>query len=232
VNQRLSVPAYFVPGPEWTRLVHGAPFVGMAVMNRASGPGSEPDETYAPVLAHARTRGVVILGYVDTANASRSAEEVMLDIARYFDWYQVDGIFFDRTAVSCAELERFLRPLYEHVKARNPSSVVVLNAGAPVLECFMTASDVVVEFEGAAVAYRDAQLPRWRTHYHPSRFWHIVYGTEVAALDEVLHMSRSRRAGWLTVTDQALEPAPPDVYLYDRLPHGALWSGLLRALAR
>jgi hypothetical protein len=231
LTPRLAIPAYFVPGPEWIRLVHGAPVVGMAVMNRASGPGSELDETYLPVLTEARARGVVTLGYVDTANATRDAEDVKVDVGRYFDWYQLDGIFFDRAAVSCAELEAFFRPLYAHVKTHNPSSVVVLNAGVPVPECFMTSTDVVVEFEGAADAYREADFPHWRTGYDPSRFWHIVYGTDGGRLNEVVRTSRRRRAGWVCITDQALAPEPPDVYIYDRLPHQAIWLRLLRALA-
>jgi hypothetical protein len=230
VKQRLAIPAYFVPGPEWARLVHGAPFVGMAIMNRASGPGSDPDDTYGPVLAAARAHGVVILGYVDTANATRHADDIAVDVTRYFDWYQTDGIFFDRADVSCAEVEAFFGPLYELVKARHPSSVVVLNPGTTVSECFMMCSDVVVEFEGPATAYHHTQFPQWRSRYDPSRFWHIVYDVDVTTLDEVVQLTSCRGAGWVSITDQPLEPPPPDVYLYDRLPDQEFWSALLRAL--
>ena len=232
MNQRLAIPAYFVPGPEWARLVHGAPLVGMAVMNRANGPGSEPDATLRPGACRRSARGVVVLGYVDTANATRHTDDVAVDIARYFDWYQADGIFFDQAAVSCAELETFFGPLYELVKARHPSPLVVLNPGTTVSECFMTCSDVVVDFEGSSATYRHTQFARWRTHYDPSRFWHIVYDVDLAAVDEVVRLTRRRGAGWVSITDQPLDPPPPDGYLYDRLPGHALWSALLRGLAR
>jgi hypothetical protein len=34
----MAIPSYFYPGAYWTQLINGAPTVGLAIINLASGP--------------------------------------------------------------------------------------------------------------------------------------------------------------------------------------------------
>ena len=79
-----------------------------------------------------------------------------------------------------------------------------------------------ISFGGRATA--------WRSKYDPSRFWHIVYDVPSTAVPRVVNTAEVRRTGWLYVTDQAIDDAERDTYLYGRLPDGATWGQLRRLL--
>jgi hypothetical protein len=229
-RQRLAIPAYFEPGDEWNRLAAAAPATGLVVMNPDNGPGSAVAEPYVRVLATARLARVTTLGYVSTAHGARRNADITSDVARYFEWYGVDGIFFDETHVTGEQFLALYRPLYDHVKAHDPSSVVAMNPGTVVPECFMGASDILIDFEGSAEELLAVTFPSWRNRYEPTRFWHIVYSVDKELLEAVVRWSRRRRAGWLFLTDQPLRPADPESYLYDRLPESEFWTSLVRVL--
>ena len=235
-DQRVAVPAYFRPGPEWQRInapshSSGSPMVGMVVINIDSGPGSAPIPEYRPALAAARATGADVVAYVDTDNGKRSHGEVVADIERYREWYGPVGCFFDRAHVAECDVGPYFSSLYEYVKAADPQSTVVLNAGVSVSERYMSVADVVVDFEGPCHRYVSAApAPAWRSRYDPSRLWHIVYDVPPGAVDEVVCAAAARGTGWLYVTDQAIDHPGQDTYLYGRLPDETTWGHLRRLL--
>ena len=75
-----------------------------------------------------------------TRRTPRAAPTTLLvDVARYFDWYQADGIFFDQAAVSCAELETFFASV---VRARQSPPPVAPGGAQPWHDRFRVLHDV------------------------------------------------------------------------------------------
>lgn len=214
---RVAVPAYWDPepgpgwpGPEWARLLNGAPIVGMVVINPDSGPGDSPDPAYSNLVQAARARGIKVLGYVYTTYGQRDPQLVRSDVERYYEWYEPDGIFLDEASTDC-DLEReYYRPLYNWIKATyGAAQVVALNPGTRTEECYVQASDVLLTFEESCVQdasandcsnYRDWMLAGWEATYPADRFWHLVYNVPADYLPNVLAKARSSHVGWVYIT--------------------------------
>ena len=117
-----AVPAYFPPGPEWDRMIEARPHVGMVVLNLADGPGDQLAPNVAAQVAWLRRAGIMILGYIDTANATRPEGAVMADARRYEEWYQTRAVFLDQAHVPEGLVDSLLPP---------PSSTAQTRLGEP-----------------------------------------------------------------------------------------------------
>ncbi len=178
----------------------------------------------------AKARGVTVLGYTWTNKRQRSWDPyyvgtkladigIKQDIDNYFTWYNVDGIFADDTTADCASVTQDNNPnqpwmapsyqrIYNYVKAKGgKANTVALNPGIQPAECFMTVSDIVVNFEGYYDTYKNSfnsccTNPNWVTNYAPSRFWHLIHTapTDTNKIQEVVQLSQQRQAGWVYVT--------------------------------
>jgi len=222
--QSIAVPSYFYPGGAWDRLGASFPEARLAIINPASGPGEAPNPDYAAQVRESRAAGLTVLGYVHTSYAARPVEEVMAEIDRYYGWYGVDGIFLDEASTGCAD-QPYYAGLYGYVKARG--GLVVLNPGTQTSECYMSASDIVVNFEGSHASYAGGySAPAWVSSYPPERFWHLVYAAPgEEQMLEAVYLSKRRNAGWVYVTPDEL-PNP-----WDTLPGAAYWEAERRAAA-
>ncbi|BBL79995.1 hypothetical protein RxyAA322_18490 [Rubrobacter xylanophilus] len=223
-SQSIAVPSYFYPGSLWDRLGASFPEARLAVINPASGPGEAPNPDYAAQVRESRASGLTVLGYVHTSYAARSGERVREEIDRYYSWYGVDGIFLDEASTGCAD-QPYYAGLYDYIKARG--GLVVLNPGTQTSECYMSAADIVVNFEGSHATYTEEySAPAWVSGYPPERFWHLVYAVpgEAEMLRDV-YLSKRRNAGWIYVTPDDL-PNP-----WDTLPGPDYWEAERRAAA-
>lgn len=232
INQRLAVPAYFRPGPDWRRLAAADPMVGIAVVNVDSGPGTQQIVEYGPALSAVRDAGVQVLGYLDTAHASRPIADVLADVERYRTWYGTTGYLLDQAHVACSSLDDYYGPLRDAIRRIDPNALIALNPGVPVPECFMDVADVLIDFEGSSAAYLSCTSALWRAAYEPSRFWHIVHGAPPDALRAILDAAALRNTGWMFITDQPIDGGPAGSYLYDRLPDERTWQRLSQGLSR
>src|SRR5690242_14938523 len=75
---RILVPAYFYPAgrglAEWDKLFRSSARADVvAIMNPASGPGSQADPNYIAIVERARQSGVTLIGYVTVSYAKRPA---------------------------------------------------------------------------------------------------------------------------------------------------------------
>jgi hypothetical protein len=195
-TQAVGIPAYFAPGAAWSQLNAGAPTVGMAVINPSSGPGAGVNFGYVNQVQQSRARGLVVLGYVHTSYGQRSAADVKREVDQYYAWYDVDGIFLDEASTDCA-VQPYYADLNTYVKTESGLARTVLNPGAATNECYMTAADTIVTFEGAYSSYfSNYSAPSWTANYPPNRFWHLVYG--VASGNEAQKRKRqlTRPADW------------------------------------
>ena len=134
----------------------------------------------------------------------------------------MDGIFFDEVTDSCAVTTQpaYYRQLFDYVKAK-PGDIdrVVLNPGAKVGDCYMSASDIIVTFENTYANYVNWQPSGWESTQPANHFWHLITETSQADMSNAISLAKSRNAGWVYVTDDS--GANP----WDSLP--SYWSSEL-----
>jgi spherulation-specific family 4 protein len=206
-SMKLAIPAYFPPGPLWTQALSGFQAVGLLIMNPQNGPGSSIASEYVSLLQEAHSKGLHVLGYVPTAWANGTIPEAQAEdwIVRYYQWYNVDGIFLDETNDSCVKVNLdYYTGLYQFIKAQHGTGLVALNPGKPTGECYFSISDVIVTFEGNYNDYLQLWAYSTSSPNHPhSQVWHIIYNVPNAyAMDYTLGLARQRGAGWVYITDK------------------------------
>lgn len=247
-TQEMAIPAYFYPDtigdttPYWARLQNDARqgTVGIAVMNPNSGPGPRQNTDYVDAVNKSRAAGVRILGYVYTKYGTRHASAVRSDIDKYYNWYNVDGIFLDEAEYRDCTDNSYYENIYNHVKSKGATvgkgGDVILNPGTQTKECYADSADVIVNFEDTYEAYTrkdatgtyqyDNTEPAWVHNYAPSHFWHLVHSTpDEAALTDAVRLGKGRGAHYMYVTTDTL-PNP-----WDTLPPEPYWSEELNALS-
>ena len=228
---RVASPSYFYPDCIynveclWHQLDASAPNLGLAIINPDSGPGVIQLLDYALQRLASRVAGVSLVGYVSTQYGTRSAAEVKADIDKYFFWYDVDGIFLDESPSEDCRAQAYYADLNSYIKSRGrPAALTVLNPGMATKECYMSAGDIVVTFEGSYPEYVTWSPAGWVSRYPASRFWHIVHSASTQAdMMDAMSLSKRRHAGWIYITPDTL-PEP-----YDTLPTGSYWRRELDA---
>jgi Spherulation-specific family 4 len=217
VMPRLIVPAYFHPAThpdEWTWLAERPAQIRMIVLNLANGPGAQPDTAVFPVLDRLRSAGLTVAGYVDTNYGRRPAYDAVADIGRYVDWYQVDGVFFDRAAVA-AEDVGFYADLAARARDMGAREVA-LNHGAHPIEAYAEHADLLGTFEGPWSAYLELTVPRWVRSRPAGQFFHLLHSVPAASFGDAIWLAARRNAGCAYVTDRG------GINPWDRLPAGEL----------
>ena len=237
--QKIAVPAYFPPGGYWTQLGRLAGNA-VAVANPNSGPGSSFDQSYADAISAAHNAGVKVLGYVDTGyfgfppnnRRTRSGEtsaaawtsQAEGDVDAWYGYYGgsgLDGIFFDDALADCgsgnAHVSLYIT-LRDHVK-QHADATVVDNPGGSVEQCYTSAADTLVTFEGTYASYVNWSPPAWESSASPGRLWHLVYDTpDENSMTNAIALSKARNAGYVYVTpDNGSNP-------WDTLPTGSYWT--------
>ncbi|STX29116.1 Spherulation-specific family 4 [Legionella beliardensis] len=222
-SQKIAVPSYFYPctgssNCYWDQLIKAAPTAGIALINPANGPGSSKSTAYAQQVTRSKNAGQAVLGYVYTSYAKRSLAAVKADIDKFYQWYAVDGIFFDEGFSSnCGQLS-YYQNLNNYVKAKGGKGITIVNFGTGTPECYINSADILVTFESDYRAYVNWRPVGWETKYPASRFWHLVYGTAQSSLSNAISLTKQRHAGWVYVTPDVL-PNP-----WDTLPSAAYWT--------
>jgi len=213
---RLIVPAYFHPATcphEWGWLADHASEIRMVVLNPANGPGAQPDAALFPALDRLRRAGVTVAGYVDTNYGQRAPDRAVADLCRFVGWYQVGGVFFDRSAVAPGEVGYYagLAARARELGVRH----VALNHGAHPTEAYAEHADLLGTFEGPWTAYTQLPIPPWVRARPAGQFFHLMHSVPAGSFDDAIWLAARRNAGCAYVTDRA------GVNPWDRLPAGA-----------
>lgn len=224
----LGVPAYFYPAgaglADWDRLRAGAPAVRTVIATGLGLDGKVPDRAYRSQIDRTRAAGIEVLAYVGTSSGDKPPEAAKREIDRAYQWYDVDGIFFDeavRFPVTCEQVG-YYGDLGRHAKAHKASGTTVINHGQILPECYAEVTDVMMNAETSARSYRSWYPWGWEERYPPEKFWHLVHGAgTVGEMQEVLALSRARGAGRVFVTPAGPEsPGGP----YGSLPPADYWK--------
>jgi hypothetical protein len=226
--QHIAVPAYFDPctssGCNWVMLDNAIPTANIAVINPDSGPGSSSQASYVTQTKTTQGLGGIVIGYVDTQFAARSSSAVTAEIDQYYQWYNVDGIFFDDGANSCNNLS-YYQTLNNYVKAKGGKGLTVVNYGTNAPECLAAASDILIEFEDVYSNYSKWKQTGWEGAYPASHFWHIIYDAPQGSLAAAISTSQKQNVGYVYVTSLTL----PNPYL--NLPASSYWTSEVAAVA-
>ena len=210
---RLAVPAYAWPGaPAWADFVDGAAATdGLVVANPASGVGAAQDATYVDAVADAQGRGARVLGYVSTRYGARDAAEIDAEVAAWFDWYGVDGIFYDEVpdAVGCVDTVDWYADRAAVARAAQPAAFLAYNPGIDSCEAWLEQADLLVIVEEDAASVTGFVLHAWASGWPAERFWLLAYAASEADMTGLLDEARAAGVGWVYVTDDVL-PNPWD----------------------
>jgi spherulation-specific family 4 protein len=226
VDQRTLWPGYAppnwwagFPNSAWNNWADYAPAGqdragSIAIMNPASGPGTAVNSDWTAVVNHARNCGHRVLGYVDTNYAARPAADVEADIDKYYSWYPVDGIMFDRMSNNVADATYYrARYAYAHTKAA--TVLVVGNPGAAASTDWQVktpkSADLLIVFEDTAANYLTWTPPGWITGstYPTATFAHLVHACAAVDLPTMIARSKTLRAAYRYITDDVM-PNPWD----------------------
>lgn len=228
---KLLVPAYFYPGQDdlrWPALAQAAGQVPLtAILNPGNGPGQHADSHYVQAISDLRAAGGQIVGYVHCQYGKRALDEVIADIERYAQLYEIDGIFVDEMS-STAEADdlAYFSALYQSIKRLDPSWQVIGNPGArpdpkhldhPTL-------DTVVQFENTSAAWQSRPVLRWSKPYARNRLAELVHSVpDRSMMQLIVNASIESGIGHLFVTDDVMENP------WDTLP--TWWPALVAAVA-
>lgn len=227
-SQLVAVPSYFYPPSFWPQLDSSVnDGVRLAIINPSSGPGTAIDSAYANQIQSSQSAGLSVLGYVYTDYGQRSLSDVKTDVDAYYQWYGVDGIFFDEAANDDDPAKiAYYQEIHDYVKSKSGSRIVVINPGTRTEAAYITTADIIVTFEDTYEAYVSSSgLPAtaWEWDYPADRFWHLIHTTSESDLRNAVSLSKQRNAGWIYVTPDTM-PNP-----WDTLPNSSYWSTLLSA---
>lgn len=174
----LLVPAYFAPAEGWATMCSEMPAGSTAIANPDNGPGPGKQASYSSAITGCNSDGQKVIGYVYTEYGHRSISTVEAQIADYYSWYPVSGIFLDEMAEApgtsyYATLESFIHAKGGTVVG-NPGDTASTNWQLGVV-------DQVVVFEGTASEFVHYKPAAWVTAAAPSHIAIIVYSATVGA---------------------------------------------------
>lgn len=161
--------------PEWERVIRARPEV--VVLNPNSGPGSRKETGIINLVNELKSAGIKVIGYVHLSYGERSKDEVISEAAKYFEWYGLDGIFWDEAPTNPLIYSGKYRGVHGFARKQDKSGISVFNPGVKpgALATLMTLmpGSIWITFEGPEWFY---QQSRPQPGIYKDRQAHIVYG--------------------------------------------------------
>jgi hypothetical protein len=240
----LAVPAYFQDQVLWDRVLdtpevthvighptYPAPPAAFAV---------SAEKELGERLAKAKGKGKVTLVYV-TAGYDKVTWQTVADrVDKVLDLYpDVDGVFLDEILFNeCDKYRDLVRGAgaTKGLRARHPGKQVVLNPGAPILNCYEGLADGYMTMERA---YKDVggwienvnlpgNVPFYSWMFKPERrpqIWQIVHSVPDGQLAKAIDETLTRNVSILYVTPDVLPNA------FDTLPGEDSWRQITQRVA-
>src|ERR1700722_6698858 len=158
------LPAYFYPGASWQAALASATSSSTIGVSPDSGPGSSFDSNYEVVVSAARSRGVQLLGYINTNYGALPIATVDQEISEYQIWYGITDIYLDDSSSSATDLA-YYQQATAAVRATNADAVVMLNPGTYPDQSYMSLGDLINVFEQPYSAFVNDPPPQWVYDY-------------------------------------------------------------------
>lgn len=81
-----------------------------------------------------------MLGYVHTSYGKRELALMQSEIDKYFEWYNVDGIFLDEIPSTRSHIHIYER-IHRHIAA-HPNAITVINPGTHPCEAYFSVAGI------------------------------------------------------------------------------------------
>ena len=114
------------------------------------------------------------------------------------------------------------QPLYNYIKSHHAGTQVCINPGAiPDGPNWMTACDIVMDFETNYSSYKGVFSPSWVFNYPPTRFWNAIINTPTSAadVDACFATAAQNNAGYIFITN-----LNGSQNTYGSLPNSTIWN--------
>jgi hypothetical protein len=204
--QKIIIPAYIDPSPTtlWDPMVSVLPAGSMIIADPADGPGASVDQNYVTAINNAKAKGFIVAGYVTSSYKNQSLATVESQIDQWNQMYGVTDIFIDEVTEEASNIQ-YYADLYNYIKGKNASAIVIINPGIPPDEGYMAVADIVSIFEDTYTMYTSYQMPTWASKYPATRFLHLIHTTDEANMQAALSLSRQHNVGYVYVTNDVLD---------------------------
>jgi Spherulation-specific family 4 len=190
------------------------------------GPGLSKNPTDRATIRRARARGIHVLGYVWTDYANNAQQmpvkswmtpaplgAVEKEAIEWYQWYGVTRLFFDGSTTGTDDGQLgYYRTLYRYVHSHIPGAQVWINPGwYPPSAAYMSATDVLMDFESSYDTLAANPPPRWVYNYPARRFANAVQlpDSQSSSLAAALALTRADHVGQIYIADQQSYSALP-----------------------
>ena len=201
-NSGIVVPLYTYPTDgSWTTVINthksypGVPIMVIADVS-GSGAGSSSDSNYANGIRNMQAAGIQVLGYVDTLYAGRSISAGKTEATNWWNWYKVNGIFFDEMANSGGS-ESYYSTLTAFAKSLG-MTYTMGNPGTTISTSYIGTVDSIVFYESPGLPTLSS-LSSYISGYSKSNFGYIAFS--VSSLNTSFEVSSSNYVQWLYITN-------------------------------
>jgi Spherulation-specific family 4 len=239
---QIAVPAYFNDDASWDRAIN-TPEVGYIVGHPDSPAAGKPfvaDSDLTKHIAQAKAKGIKTLIYVTAGYDKVSWQDTETRVDSAFGAYPAaDGVFLDEINYDqCDKYTNFSKGITGTAgfRGRHPGKLVVLNPGAPMLNCYEGVADAYLNLERA-----QADVPAWienvflkdNAPYYAwmfkaenrSAIWQMVHSVAPSQIGAAVDAALTRNASVIFVTPDVM-PNP-----YDNFPDDAAWKALVDRVA-
>ncbi|MDE1815054.1 MAG: fibronectin type III domain-containing protein [Thaumarchaeota archaeon] len=151
----IMIPLYTYPtDSSWTTVINvknAHPNVPMIVIAdvSGSGAGTSIDSNFLQGINNLKAAGITVLGYDDTAYGSRAVSQVETEASNWYNWYHVNGIFFDEMN-NVPGGESYYSNLSSYVKSLG-MTMTVGNPGTTTLTSYVGTVDNIVIYESTGL---------------------------------------------------------------------------------
>jgi len=192
---------------------------GQGYAGAGGGPGLSKNVADRATIGQAKARGIHVLGYVWTDYADNAQQypvqpwmtpaplhAVEKEAMEWYWWYGVTRLFFDgsTTGTDHGQLG-YYRRLYHYVHDHIPGAQVWINPGwYPPTAAYMSATDVLMDFESSYDTLVANPPPRWIYHYPARRFASALQlpDSQSPSLAAALALTRADNVGHVYIADQ------------------------------
>ncbi len=199
---------------------------GQGYDGAGGGPGLSKNAADLATIQQAQVHGIQVLGYVWTDYANNAAgnpvqpwmtpaplSAVENEALQWYSWYRVSDFFFDGATTGTANGQlSYYQHLYTFIHQQIPKSQVWINPGwYPSSSAYMSAANVIMDFEGSYGTLTANPPPSWVHGYPASRFANVLQLTDSQSSDlsAALSLTQADNAGHVYIADQPNYSALP-----------------------
>ncbi len=201
---------------------------GQGYGGAGGGPGLSRNSADLATIRQAQAMGIQVLGYVWTDYANNAAGNPVQqwmtpaplsaaenEAMEWYRWYGVRTLFFDGATTGTGNGQLgYYRSLYNYVRAHIPGAQVWINPGWYPSSSYMSAADVIMDFENSYDTLTANPPPSWVYRYPASRFANVLQlpDSEATSLGAALSLTRADNAGHVYLADQQNYSALPSYW--------------------